>query len=133
MTSQEGTDVPLIPQPANNPEAVRAAVARVMRASLPTFDAEHAEALREARRAGNAAPMRRLVEQWAFWVAIERYPQRAARLHQLEADAEAADTMEEARAAVSGIGRIVDLALTEAGIHRGPARGKADRGPRHQR
>lgn len=117
----EGPEAPLIPQPKNAPEDLRAAIAQVAPESLPTFDAERAEALRQARSTGSAAPMQRLVGQWAVYVAIERHPQRAARLRRLESAAEHADTDEEALAAVSEIGRILDLAFAEAGLDRGPA------------
>ncbi|MGW2366102.1 hypothetical protein ACWCZ5_11040 [Streptomyces sp. NPDC001667] len=112
----DGPDTPLIPQPANTPEDLRAAVAKVMPSSLTTFDTERLEALREARSTGNAGPMRRLVSQWAVYVAIERHPQRAARFHHLEAVADQADTDEEALAAVSELGRILDQAFAEAGV-----------------
>ncbi|GAA0340925.1 DUF6247 family protein [Streptomyces blastmyceticus] len=112
----EEPDTPLIPQPANTPEALRAAVAKVMPASLTTFDAERVEALREARSTGNAGPMRRLVGQWAVYVAIERHPKRAARFHYLEAAADQADTDEEALTAASELGHILDQAFAEAGL-----------------
>ncbi|MFF4532764.1 DUF6247 family protein [Streptomyces sp. NPDC001407] len=117
----DGPDTPLIPQPANTPEDLRAAVAKVMPSSLTTFDTERAEALREARSTGNAGPMRRLVGQWAVYVAIARHPQRAARFHHLEATAERADTDAEAWAAASELGCILDQAFAEAGLLRGPA------------
>ncbi|WP_116212369.1 DUF6247 family protein [Streptomyces olivoreticuli] len=109
-------DAPLIPRPANTPEALRTAVAQVMPDSLATFDAEYAEALCEAHSTGNAGPMRRLVGQWAVYVAIERHPKRAARFRCLEATADQAETVEEALAATSELGRILDQALAEAGL-----------------
>ncbi|WKK21234.1 hypothetical protein QZH56_20435 [Streptomyces olivoreticuli] len=117
----EEPDTPLIPQPANTPEALRAAIAKVMPASLTTFDAERVEALREARSTGNAGPMRRLVGQWAVYVAIERHPRRAARLRELEAISAVTESLDEARATASEIGRMLDQASAEVGLNRGTA------------
>ncbi|MCF3103439.1 hypothetical protein IPZ58_17895 [Streptomyces roseoverticillatus] len=119
--ASEEPGFPLIPQPANNPEDLRAAIAQVAPRSLAAFDAERTEALRQARETGSAAPMQRLVGQWAVFVAIERHPERAAMLRRLEVTAEQADTDDEALAAISAIGRILDQALAEAGLGRGAA------------
>lgn len=94
-----------IAQPASTPEELRAALALIAPDSLPTFDAERATALRQSRERVSAAPMRRFVGQWAVYVAIERHPDRAARLRTLEARA-------------AEIGRILDKACAEAGIDR---------------
>ncbi|MFH8789771.1 DUF6247 family protein [Streptomyces roseoverticillatus] len=119
--ASEEPDFPLIPQPANNPEDLRAAIAQVAPRSLAAFDAERTEALKQARESGIAGPMQRLVGQWAVFVAIERYPERAALMRRLEVTAEQADTDDEALAAISAIGRILDQALAEAGLGRGAA------------
>lgn len=105
-----------IAQPANTPEGLRAALALVAPDALPAFDAERAAALKQAREQVNAAPMRRFVGQWAVYVAIERHPERAARLRALEARSAEVDEIGEAREIAAEIGRILDEACAEAGI-----------------
>jgi hypothetical protein len=86
--------------------------------ALPTFDAERAAALQQARDQVSAAPMRRFVGQWAVYVAVERHPERVARLRSLEARAAEVDDVDEAREIASEVGRILDEACAEAGIER---------------
>ncbi|MEV5376970.1 hypothetical protein B7P34_29450 [Streptosporangium nondiastaticum] len=119
--ASERPDGPLIPQPANNPEDLRAAIAQIMPKALAKFDADRSAALQEARRTGNAGPMRQLVSLWAVHVAIERFPDRAARLRELEDIAESTESLDEARAAAAEIGRILDQASDDAGISHGSA------------
>ncbi|WP_049570377.1 DUF6247 family protein [Streptomyces sp. SBT349] len=118
--SDSSAGVPRIPQPASTPEELRAALALVAPGALPTFDAERAAALRQAREQVSAAPMRRFVGQWAVYVAVERAPDRAARLRVLEARAAETDDLTEARAIAAEIGGIIDTAVAEAGVERGP-------------
>ncbi|WP_052847318.1 DUF6247 family protein [Streptomyces avicenniae] len=108
-----------IPQPGGTPEELRAALALVAPGALPVFDAERAAALRQAREQVSAAPMRRFVGQWAVYVAIERAPDRAARLRALEARAAETDDLDEARVLAAEIGGILDTAVAEAGVQRG--------------
>ncbi|WTW95703.1 hypothetical protein OG216_20970 [Streptomycetaceae bacterium NBC_01309] len=107
-----------IAQPASTAEGLRAALAAIAPDSLPTFDAERAVALQQAREQVSAAPMRRFVGQWAVYVAVERHPDRAARFRALEARAAEVDDIGEARALAAEIGRILDAACAEAGIER---------------
>ncbi|MEU9177861.1 DUF6247 family protein [Streptomyces sp. NPDC048550] len=86
-------------QPASTPEGLRSALALLAPETPATFDAERAIALQQAREQVSAAPMRRFVGQWAVYVAVERHPERAARLHELEARATRAADLSEARAA----------------------------------
>ncbi|MEV5508876.1 DUF6247 family protein [Streptomyces orinoci] len=105
-----------VPQPASTLEDLRAALAQLAPAALPMFDAERAEAVREARETVNSAPLRRFVGQWTVCVAIERHPTRAARLRELEAlVAESGDPLA-VREMVAEIGRIHDAAFVEAGL-----------------
>ncbi len=67
------------------------------------------------------APLRLIVAQWAVDVALARYPIRAARPRELEAMATRSEDLAQARRAVAEIGRILDEAITEAGIERSPA------------
>jgi len=118
-TAAGAENTPLrIPQPSATPEDLRTALATVAPAALPTFDQERAAALQRARDTVSAAPMRRFVGQWAVYVAIERHPETAARLRQLEAAARDVDDLDEARAITAEIGRILDAACTEAGVTR---------------
>lgn len=103
-------------QPASTPEDLRATLALIAPDALPTFDAERAAALRQARENVSAAPMRRFVGQWAVYVAVERHPERAARLKSLEARAADVDDIDQARQIAAEIGRILDEACAEAGI-----------------
>ncbi|WP_149826518.1 DUF6247 family protein [Streptomyces tailanensis] len=116
--TQSGSGDSVTPQPAGTPEDLRAALAQLAPDALPTFDAERSVALQQAREQVSAAPMRRFVGQWAVYVALERHPERAARLRSLEARAAATESIEEARAIASEIGRILDTACAEAGIER---------------
>ncbi|MFF4347286.1 hypothetical protein [Streptomyces sp. NPDC001530] len=111
---------PRIAQPASTPEELRAALAVIAPDVLPTFDAERAAALQQARDQVSAAPMRRFAGQWAVYVAIERYPERAARLHDLEVHAAQTADLDEARSIAAEIGRILDAASVEAGVAREP-------------
>ncbi|GAA1898832.1 hypothetical protein GCM10009716_05830 [Streptomyces sodiiphilus] len=117
---REGMPVPAMVQPGNTPEELRAALVRLAPESVPTFDAERAEALRSARESVSAAPMRRFTGQWAIQVAIERFPERAARLRELEARAAEVEDVEEARAITSEIGAILDVARAQASIGQEP-------------
>jgi hypothetical protein len=105
-------------QPASTPEDLRAALAQLAPDALATFDAERSAALQQAREQVSAAPMRRFVGQWAVYVALERHPERAARLRSLEARAAVTESLEEARNIASEIGRILDVACAEAGVDR---------------
>ncbi|UGQ15121.1 hypothetical protein LO772_17060 [Yinghuangia sp. ASG 101] len=120
MTTQPDGPNPVyrIAQPASTPEDLRAALAVVAPDALGTFDAERAAALRQAREQVSAAPMRRFAGQWAVYVAVERHPERAARLRALEARAAEVDDIDEARELAGEIGRILDQACAEAGVER---------------
>ncbi|GHC48472.1 DUF6247 family protein [Streptomyces flavofungini] len=119
-----GSDDLVSPQPASTPEDLRAALARLAPDALPTFDAERADALRLAREQVSAAPMRRFVGQWAVYVAVERHPERAARLRALEARAATTESVDEARAIAAEIGSILDVSCAEAGIERSEGPGE---------
>jgi hypothetical protein len=109
--SGDRPDAPRIAQPGSTPEELRAALALLCPDALPTFDAERAAALRQSREQVSAAPMRRFTGQWAVHIAVERHPERAARLRALEARA--------AEAEVAGHGpadgEVVPGGLTPAG------------------
>ncbi|MEU0071206.1 DUF6247 family protein [Streptomyces sp. NPDC006332] len=113
-----GSGDSVTPQPASTPEDLRAALAQLAPDALPTFDAERSAALQQARELVSAAPMRRFVGQWAVYVALERHPERAARLRSLEARAATTESLDDARAIAAEIGRILDEACVEAGVER---------------
>jgi len=113
-----GSGDSLTPQPAGTPEDLRAALSQLAPDALPTFDAERSAALQQARERVSAAPMRRFVGQWAVYVALERHPERAARLRSLEARAATTESLDDARAIAAEIGRILDEACGEAGVER---------------
>jgi hypothetical protein len=62
--------------------------------------------------------MRRFVGQWAVYVAIERHPEQAGRLRELEARAAVVDDLDEAHEITAEVGRILDAACVEAGVAR---------------
>lgn len=82
---------PLIPMPELTPDALRAAVARIAPSRLPAFTQHLFEATTNAQRTQTLAPLRAFVHSWAVFVAIERHPQRATRLHELERIVDAGD------------------------------------------
>lgn len=111
----DGPSTP-IPQPACTPDDLRAALEVVAPRSLPAFDRERTAALKQARQEVSADPLRSFAEQWAVYVAIERHPDRATRLHELEARAAETDDLDEGRAIVAEVGRILRAASVEAGL-----------------
>ncbi|WP_369172165.1 DUF6247 family protein [Streptomyces sp. R28] len=116
--AQPGSGDSVAAQPASTPEDLRATLAQLAPDALSTFDAERSAALQQAREQVSAAPMRRFVGQWAVYVALERHPERAARLRSLEARAATTERLEEARTIAAEIGRILDMACAEAGVER---------------
>jgi Family of unknown function (DUF6247) len=110
------------PQPVVTPEELRSALAELAPDALPTFDAEHAAALEQAREQVSAASMRRFVGQWAVYVALERHPERATRLRALETRAATTENLGEARAIAAEIGGILDSSCAEAWIARAEGR-----------
>jgi hypothetical protein len=117
---RNGPSGPVVAQPASTPEELRAALVQLAPDAVTTFDAERANALRQARDEVSAAPMRRFVGQWSVYVAVERFPERAARLRELEARATEVEELAEARAIAAEIGSILDAACAEAGMTRRP-------------
>jgi hypothetical protein len=75
---------PVVPLPAREPAAIRAAVARLDPAALAKFEADWTVATARARDEYSLLPARYFVEHWFSWVAVERWPQMAARLHACE-------------------------------------------------
>lgn len=107
---------PLIPQPNMTPEELRAALTRIAPGQVVAFDAARTAAMTEAREKVDAAPMRRFLRTWAMTVAIERHPERAARLNTLQARATEVEDLAEWRAITAEVADIQRQAATEAGI-----------------
>ena len=100
---------PVIPLPEREPAAIRAAVARLDLAALAKFEADWTAATARVR---DEYSLRYFIEHWFSWVAVERWPQLAARLHACERIvAESADRTER-RAAAAEISEILRQAET---------------------
>jgi hypothetical protein len=103
---------PVVPLPEREPAAIRAAVARLDPAALARFEADWTTATARARDEYSLLPARYFVEHWFNWVAVERWPQLAARLHTCERIvAESADRTER-RTAAAEISEILRQAET---------------------
>ncbi|MEU3348956.1 hypothetical protein ABZ723_28995 [Streptomyces sp. NPDC006700] len=74
----------LAPMPELTPEALRAEIARIAPARIPALTQHLVEATTNAQQTQSLAPLKASVHSWAVFVAIERHPQRAARLRELE-------------------------------------------------
>ncbi|MFH8564124.1 hypothetical protein [Streptomyces sp. NPDC017988] len=72
------------------------------------------EATTNAQQTQSLAPLRAFIHSWAVFVAIERHPQRAARLRELERLVNAAER--DPTDAIIEIRRIRDEAEAEAGL-----------------
>jgi hypothetical protein len=107
-----GGKQPAIPLPERNPAELRAAVAQLNPAALAKFDADWAEATARARDEYSLLPARYFVEHWWSWVAVERWPELAARLHARERIVAESDDEAERRAAAAEIGYILRQAET---------------------
>ncbi|MFG3291738.1 hypothetical protein ACGF3G_23395 [Streptomyces sp. NPDC048179] len=70
--------------PDLTPAALRTAVERLAPARLPALTQHLFEATTHALQTQSLAPLRAFVHSWAVFVAIERRPERAARLRELE-------------------------------------------------
>lgn len=105
---------PLIPMPEPTPEALRAAVARIAPSRVPALTHHLFEAATSAQQTQNLAPLRSFAHSWAVFVAIERHPQQAARLSELERIVDGGD--EDPADAITEIGLIREAAEAEAGL-----------------
>ena len=92
--------------------AIRSAVARLNPAALAKFEADWTAATARARDEYSLLPARYFVEHWFSWVAVERWPQLAARFHACERIVAEAQDRTERRAAAAGISQILRQAQT---------------------
>ncbi len=113
-TQHEGPHEPLIPMPALTPDALRAAVARIAPSRLPALTQHLFEATTNAQQSQSLAPLRAFLHSWAVFVAIQRHPERAARLRELERLVDTGD--QDPTEAIAEIRRIQETAAAEAGL-----------------
>lgn len=106
-------DGPLIPMPALTEQALRTAVSTLDLAAAVRFENEFHAAWQEAVQMDSTVPMHTFLHRWGVFVALRRYPRRAARLDALEREATGAETIEAARAAAAGIAELLDEARRE--------------------
>ncbi|SEE97961.1 DUF6247 family protein [Streptomyces sp. Ag109_O5-10] len=115
MSAQtDGPIEPLIPMPEPTPDALRAAVARIAPSRIPALTQHLFEATTNAQQTQSLAPLRAFVHSWAVFVAIQRHPERAARLRELERIVDAGE--QDPAAAIREIQAIRETAEAEAGL-----------------
>ncbi|ADI04593.1 hypothetical protein SBI_01472 [Streptomyces bingchenggensis BCW-1] len=115
MSAQpDGPYGPLIPMPDLTPDALRAAVARIAPSRIPALTQHLFEATTNAQQTQSLAPLRAFVHSWAVFVAIERHPERATRLRELEQIVAIAE--QDPTAAIHEIQQIRKTAEAEAGL-----------------
>jgi len=105
---------PVMPLPAREPAALRAAVARLDPAALARFEADWTAATARARDEYSLLPARYFVEHWFTWVAVERWPRLAARLRACERIVAESPDRAERRVAADEISKILQQAETAA-------------------
>ncbi|MDO0933932.1 hypothetical protein QQY66_20420 [Streptomyces sp. DG2A-72] len=110
----DGPYGPLIPMPELTPDRLRAAVARIAPSQIPALTQHLFEATTNAQQTQTLAPLRAFVHSWAVFVAIERYPERAARLRELERIVE--EGKQDPAQAIDEIRAIREAAEAEAGL-----------------
>lgn len=98
---------PVVPLPEREPAALRVAVARLDPTALPRFEADWTAATARARDEYSLLPARYFVEHWFSWVAVERWPQLAARLRACERIVAESQDHAERRAAAAEIRQIL--------------------------
>ncbi|KPI13124.1 hypothetical protein OK074_8852 [Actinobacteria bacterium OK074] len=114
LPAEPYADEPLIPMPALTPEALRTAVERLTPSRMQAFVRDLVDATTSAQQVQSLAPLRTFVHTWGVFVAIQRYPSRAARLSQLEDIVSAG--VEDPTDAIAEIRKIHTDAAAEAGL-----------------
>jgi hypothetical protein len=100
--------------PDLTPNGFRAAVTKIAPSRLPALTRHLFEADINTQQTASIAPLRASVHSWAVFVAIERHPARAARLHERERLVDAGT--EDPTDAIAEIRRIRDEAEAETGL-----------------
>ncbi|MER7836272.1 DUF6247 family protein [Streptomyces sp. NPDC096040] len=98
--------------PEPTPDALRAAVARIAPSRIPALTQHLFDAATNAQQTRSLAPLRAFVHSWAVFVAIQRHPERAARLRELERVVDAGE--QDPTAAIAEIRAIREAAEAEA-------------------
>ncbi|MFG3021745.1 DUF6247 family protein [Streptomyces sp. NPDC048254] len=115
MSAQtDGPIEPLIPMPELTPDGLRAAVARIAPSRIPALTQHLFEATTNAQQTQSLAPLRAFVHSWAVFVAVQRHPERAARLRELERIVDAGE--QDPAGAITEIRAIREAAEAEAGL-----------------
>ncbi|MFH8790017.1 DUF6247 family protein [Streptomyces roseoverticillatus] len=109
-----GPHGPLIPMPELTPDALRAAASKIAPSRIPALTRHLFEATTNAQKTSSLAPLRAFVHSWAAFVAIERHPERAARLRELERIVDEGEA--DPAGALAEIQSIRETAETEAGL-----------------
>jgi hypothetical protein len=104
----------LIPRPPLTTAALRAAVAQIAPADLGQFVEHLDQATEQAARQSTVAPLQAFLAQWGEFVAINRHPDRAARLRKLEQQVTAATDRKTLRVALAEIRELTDAARRDA-------------------
>ncbi|MCM2426573.1 hypothetical protein [Streptomyces sp. RKAG337] len=114
MTAQstEG-DGPLIPLPPLTEASLRVAVNHLSLPNGVQFEVEMRTAWETAIQTSSLAPMHAFLRKWGVWVAINRYPVRAARLHECERIFAESEDRAARRAATAEIGAMLRQAERE--------------------
>lgn len=110
ITSSAG---PLIPLPAMDAESLRAAIEMIAPTRRPEFDRHMARAMHQARDQESLDPLQLFSLHWGMIVAVERWPDRAARLREHELIASETADDDEMRVSLSEIRRILAEAEAE--------------------
>lgn len=115
MSAQpDGPHGALIPMPDLTPDALRAAVARIAPSRIPALTQHLFEATTNAQQTQSLAPLRAFIHSWAVFIAIERHPERAARLRELERIVDTAE--QDPTTAIEEIQQIRKTAEAETGL-----------------
>src|SRR6185437_14425235 len=103
---------PVVSLPEREPAALRTAVARLDPTALARFEADWTAATARARDEYSLLPARYFVEHWFSWVAVQRWPELAARLRACERIVAESPDRSERRTAAAEISRILQQAET---------------------
>ncbi|MEU0965269.1 hypothetical protein ABZ357_07425 [Streptomyces sp. NPDC005917] len=98
--------------PELTPDALRAEVARIAPSRIPALTQHLFEAATNAQQTQSLAPLRAFVHSWAVFAAIQRHPDRAARLRALGRIVDAVE--QDPTAAIAEIRAIREAAEAEA-------------------
>ncbi|MBB6171716.1 hypothetical protein HNR23_001776 [Nocardiopsis mwathae] len=99
--------------PELTPAALRAAVRQIAPTHLPSFGTHLEQAAEQAAAQSTVAPLHAFLQWWGEFVAIHRYPGRAAHLCQLEEAVATSDDPHTVRRSAAEIREIMESAQRE--------------------